>query len=439
MWQRLGGAGRWLGVRLLVAVAVWAVLYLALNACMTARRDRALEWFTANGIPTTPDQIKHETVDPKDDAGPLWRAAAELYAAAGIDFQPGTAFAELKDGKLTSLFDDGERPLTAAEVEQLHQMLADNQEILDLLHRAALRPGYNSNVDYTQGIRTLLPNVMPSLDLLRLVRLAADVALYDGKPDLAIERWTSLRALQRWTADEPILIGQLVAATHEGALNESVERGLRSATFDAKQLAEMAALVTPVRDYRWQTRRAVQGELACFFNASIEQIYTGDLGCWSGATSRRSAGLARLAFLADQTVGLAIYRRMQENLKGDFLPSQMTPIGLDDMPLYAIGTRIMMPAMNKFPMTLAKTEAARCTTAWAVALRRQKLATGAYPDRLAGVRPEFAPPAADATDPFSGQSLVYRRKGEGFVVYSVGPDVVDEGGRADDVVLAMEK
>jgi hypothetical protein len=439
MWQRLGGAGRWLGVRLLVAIAVWAVLYLSLNAYMTVERNRAMAWFTANGYPTYPSQIEKETVDPKDDAGPLWRAAAELYAAAMIDYSQGPAAAQLKDGKLVASFDEGERSLTAAEIEQLRKTLADNQEILDLLHRAALRPGYNSPIDYTRGILTVLPDVFPSLHVAEFARLAAEVALYDGNPDVAIERWTSLRELQRWNDAEPILVSQLVAATQEGLFTESMQQGLRAGTFDEKQLARMAALAAPVRDWRWQVRRGLQGELACFFNPSVEQLYTGDFSYPPDPTWRRSTGLARLVFLADHTAGLTRYRRLFESLEGDFLPSQVTPISRDDIPRYAISTRLMMPAMNKFPMTLAKTEAARCTAAWAVALRRQKLATGAYPDRLAGVRPEFAPPAADATDPFSGQSLVYRRKGEGFVVYSVGPDVVDEGGRADDVVLAMEK
>ena len=60
----------------------------------------------------------------------------------------------------------------------------------------------------------------------------------------------------------------------------------------------------------------------------------------------------------------------------------------------------------------------------ALAVHRWRNAHGSYPDTLAQVAAEEAVPL----DPFSGQALIYRREGQGFVLYSVGPNQQDDGG-----------
>ncbi len=44
-------------------------------------------------------------------------------------------------------------------------------------------------------------------------------------------------------------------------------------------------------------------------------------------------------------------------------------------------------------------------------------------------------------DPFTGKPLVYRREGEGFIVYSLGSNQKDDGGRSTSMItqLVMDK
>ena len=51
---------------------------------------------------------------------------------------------------------------------------------------------------------------------------------------------------------------------------------------------------------------------------------------------------------------------------------------------------------------------------------------GRYPTKLAQIAPEFIDKVPE--DPFSGKSLIYRTEGEGFIIYSVGQNQVDDGG-----------
>jgi len=66
----------------------------------------------------------------------------------------------------------------------------------------------------------------------------------------------------------------------------------------------------------------------------------------------------------------------------------------------------------------------------ACALERHRLATGSYPEKLDGLTPRFIdrlPP-----DPVNGEPLKYRRDApDRFILYSVGANLKDDGGRVD--------
>jgi len=65
-----------------------------------------------------------------------------------------------------------------------------------------------------------------------------------------------------------------------------------------------------------------------------------------------------------------------------------------------------------------------------VALRRYRDQTGAWPTGLAEVQPYVS--AEVLIDPFSGKPFGYRRNDNAFLLYSVGPNGTDEGGRRKD-------
>lgn len=62
----------------------------------------------------------------------------------------------------------------------------------------------------------------------------------------------------------------------------------------------------------------------------------------------------------------------------------------------------------------------------AQALRNHKIVKGSYPESLHGLANSIG--SERLIVPLSGEPLSYRREGEGFVLYSVGPDQKDDGG-----------
>ena len=61
-----------------------------------------------------------------------------------------------------------------------------------------------------------------------------------------------------------------------------------------------------------------------------------------------------------------------------------------------------------------------------VALESYRRDSGSLPDSLKSIVPTYLDTAL--VDPFSGGSLLYRKTGANYVVYSVGPDGADNGG-----------
>jgi hypothetical protein len=65
-------------------------------------------------------------------------------------------------------------------------------------------------------------------------------------------------------------------------------------------------------------------------------------------------------------------------------------------------------------------------SALALQLRLYRIDHGAFPDALSAL----GMPEAALLDRFADRPFVYRREGAGYVLYSVGPDGKDDGGRS---------
>jgi hypothetical protein len=65
-----------------------------------------------------------------------------------------------------------------------------------------------------------------------------------------------------------------------------------------------------------------------------------------------------------------------------------------------------------------------------LALRRHKNATGAWPADLPEIERDFRRDAL--IDPVSRKMFIYRREADTFILYAVGPNAVDEGGKSGD-------
>jgi hypothetical protein len=89
--------------------------------------------------------------------------------------------------------------------------------------------------------------------------------------------------------------------------------------------------------------------------------------------------------------------------------------------------RWLLPAADKVVEADARVAAELRSAVAGLAAERYRLKYARWPDTLDALVPEFLP--AVPADPYDGRPLRYRRLPEGVVVYSLGPDKQDDGGR----------
>ena len=102
--------------------------------------------------------------------------------------------------------------------------------------------------------------------------------------------------------------------------------------------------------------------------------------------------------------------------------------GLDEFEKYhkqQLGVRLRV--IGNFAHSSWRVNAQMATTRTAIALERYRQAKGQWPATLDQLVPGFL--AEVPTDVYTGKPLLYRREDRGVVVYSVGPDRVDNNGK----------
>lgn len=104
------------------------------------------------------------------------------------------------------------------------------------------------------------------------------------------------------------------------------------------------------------------------------------------------------------------------------------PRAADGIPFYAIFTQILAPVLARAAGARYKCEAEIACGRTFLALRAYKARFGQYPRTLRDLRSGIGWKLPE--DPFTGKDLVYKQVGGGFVLYSVGYDLKDNGGTA---------
>jgi hypothetical protein len=275
--------------------------------------------------------------------------------------------------------------------------------------------------------------------------LRFDVALlsHDGQPDAALRSDLACLNCARSIGDEPMAISQLVRIAVASMTVAGLERILaqgepspdRLAAFQRglEQEAAEPVLLYMARGERAGQHRLFQGMIDG--TARLSQVggpSAGPLDRWEDAQGARMATRAMPRML----------RHMTEFVEAAKLPDDQQPArlqqidpGLDHERPEDILLGLLMPAFDRIAGSSQRHKAVvRCAVV-AVAAERFRQARGRWPDSIAELVPQFL--AAVPLDPFDGKPLRWRTAPGGAMVYSVGMDGVDDGGKLDPKRMAQ--
>lgn len=315
--------------------------------------------------------------------------------------------------------------LAAAE-----RFLSSYRGSLDHIHEAAARDGRaRFPVRFAAGANMPLPHLEQLRTAVRVLALESAVAAHRGQLDSAAESVVAMFAAARSIEQEPVLVSQLVRMALGGMARGRVEWLLSAAALSDAQLARLDAELS-ASDYREPVRRALLGErvigILGFTNPAL---------ALTGVDARQASRLPKspddepmyLQLMCEMVAAVnntgSARKRAADAAEARLKELARTRNANRRYPL----TLLIVPAVGACADAAGYNEGARDAARVAVAIERFRHSEGRLPSKLDELVPSHL--RALPIDPGDGAQLRYRIDSTEYLVYSVGADAVDDGGR----------
>jgi hypothetical protein len=315
--------------------------------------------------------------------------------------------------------------------EALPAELAANEEALAELRRAAA-------MEWLYPTPPKADQLYPELSKLRyLVRLSlkeAEVQAQRGQAEPPLQNCLQMlqvgTKVSRGGAGITYLVGRALLAMSMRSLKQVITSGkLPQDTFAAlpEQLAKLEAQQTPLReviamDYQFQGPATLELAPKDFW----ELMGGSPSGPIQAMLRLPGAKAVTRKFIADRLPPLMRYDAELARLSTKPYPEIRGEIPEPPEGVAPVDALVLAPFPAKVLVRQADLQAQWRGVRLMAALELYRQRQGDYPARLEQL-PDV--PAEDLQDPFSGNRLIYRREGGSYVLYSVGENGQDDGGK----------
>ncbi|NOX97582.1 MAG: hypothetical protein GXO98_05940 [Nitrospirae bacterium] len=415
----------------LIAAAILligAVVYTALNYSTGKALERELKALKDSGIPLTPIEVAPPPVPDEENAALLYRKAFTLMVREK---------SEEEKKAYKALVSFSQKPINWSEenVSTIRSFLRKNESALNLVRQATRRDKCRFPLEYKKGYDLPLPHLKKMRELARLLALEAGLQSREGQTDESLKTIQVGLRMGKSLFTEPILISQLVRMSIYSTMLKEMEMLLDRN--NETRPAIYKALIKELDDLEGHPAftRSLEGERA--------------MGLWAFAMIRKEPSLVRESF-GDEGLSYRLYgsyllrpilkidevyylRMMERLIALSRLPYYQAIVKvrnfdkeLKSVPRYCFLTGRILPSLGKAFVVQARSEARIRAGKLALALKIYKAGKGIYPPDLKALTPEILPRLPK--DPFTGKDYIYKREGEGFIVYSVGDNLKDDKG-----------
>jgi len=336
--------------------------------------------------------------------------------------------------------------------EDVLMALSRDNDIIEQMRAASALPYTRFPIDYASENPAviLLPHLAMIKRSVRFLQLRASAELQAGKTDSAFEDLKLMLRLNDCVRDEPFLISHLVHIAMFQLEVQVIWEGLADHRWNDVQLGQLGgwlaqtdflkcyteamagekAFGCQIISYSEQNRRQLRNTLGLPFplprNLDENEALVNCLAVAipRGWFDQNKATIWRfydehLDHLID-----TVHRSysISNSVKLDSAWSQLSPTPYNGL------AGMLLPALSKSAKKFTFTQQSLDLTRVGIALERYRLASGHYPGTLDALTPTFL--AQIPHDIISGGPLRYDRTENGsFVLYSVGWNEVDDGGK----------
>jgi hypothetical protein len=330
---------------------------------------------------------------------PYGRTAAEFLAA--YDRLNGSALQELREGMAKPLV---RRPLYLGTVPGRYQ-LGDGDKLSAEMWRITRGISFRSWAALQSGD---IPRFVESIEIgLRLAEFTGSrgTALSLGYAPHCFE--TALKALKTGQQRHCFSDQDLVMLQREIGRTDFRNRSRDALRLEVLQFQRWAAWKEDPQQYREEMERFWMGPNADHWTEEHAWILPG--GYFDSLAAQWADGLGRLERAVATEIPLAKWWESTKTVESDPNKRQSWQMELMDAKMVVwIGVRASVVQSQAI---------------LACELERYRLAHGEYPDTLDALNNRKL-----TIDPLTGDAFHYRRKPDGFLMYSIGSDGIDQGG-----------
>jgi hypothetical protein len=409
--KRLRRILKWSGIAAGAAIAILLMLNAYFVWSTSIQLARRLVDHRQAGDPIQLADLAHEPISPEKNADVFLRRAADDLEA-------------IQKELLAIYPQQGYPPETVAPADQerVEKIFAAYPEVMPLLEQASDCPDNDPQLDCSLPTTRFLelyykrPETHRLLNRVMLTRSA--LLLSKGRPDDALStQLLTLRLTRQWRR-EPLMIGYLVTVACELGAMQEVNRVLQAGRVSpsARQALDAELVLHDTMDgYNW----ALQSERA-FSLSSFREL--------PSAAFWLTRGLSHDAMLSCL------------DLYDQYLEKGSRPYGkvvAEKSTATRPSVRILNPYRNLVTMLEPSLAAIRDPAERTRALSRSLRVLNAIQARVPSGSDQVPKltdlglPEPATIDPYNGEPLHVKKRPEGWMVYSVGRNLIDDGGIPD--------
>ena len=359
-------------------------------------------------------------------------------------------------------------PWRGIDHPQWQQWLDQQQAPLAALHQACLRDRYYMPLLRPGGpgalspgplIEVILPQLGPYRSLANLAMARAMMRLGDGDTAGFQSDITDALKLSRLVAQGPTLIEKLVALAIDSLAQSTLQAAATSNLLDAaavqKLQAALAALppLTPIQESIDHAERYMFLDFVCLISQHgigyiqhLQELSAGDAPSGPGFMAAAGGKLYPVNCNATLRQANSFYDRCMEALAKPTYREQRAAFDGLEKEIQALMNRnilaritdpgslllgILVPSFGSIARSQEQAREMQDLAVISLHLRQYQLQHQSFPDTLS----QLGLPPESLRDRFSDQPLIYRqeaptaRSAAGYILYSVGPDGHDDGGK----------
>lgn len=340
----------------------------------------------------------------------------------------------------------------------LRSFLERNQPAIVLFDRGAKCSGCRYPVDLTKGMAIALPHLPKVKEAAEMGELTAISQSAEDNSAEAGKGVLLALAAARTLEAEPLLISQLVRVGCQGIAIDSLEQTVNRIVLPAGTLTQLQAAFKAAAESEASgigfnralvSERIISASTFDLPPQQLQQLVASTISQGRQPSAAETAAQeGMLKDLKDQRQYFEDTLNQVLEARVDSLPGRLKADDTVTQRAAEAATKgyalcaMFLPSLSKVTSKEAASLAHLRIAQTAVALERFRAGgRGAYPNSLNELAPKIL--ESVPADPFDGKPLRYRKFGEGYVLYSVGPDLKDDGGArrpgSDDLLFYVAK